>query len=111
MSNPPNKRKIKLALPKDPSAAYANMVMVTHNANEVIFDFIQVLPNDSHARVQKRIAMTPTHAKMFLKALDSNIQRYEDKHGDIDVPAQPDSLADQLFKGIADQNKGDDDDE
>lgn len=95
------KRKIKLALPKNPSAVYSNMVMITHNANEFIFDFVQVMPNDTHARVQQRVAMTPTHAKMFLRALQTNIDRYEDKHSEIDIPQKPQSLADQLFQGIS----------
>lgn len=94
------KRQIKLELPKDPSATYANMVMIGHTQNEVIFDFIQVIPNDPRARVQKRIVMTPAHAKMFLRALDENIRRFENKHGEIEIPARPQSLADQLFRNI-----------
>jgi hypothetical protein len=109
-SNNP-KRKIKLALPKNPSAVYSNTVMITHNQNEFIFDFIQVLPNDTHARVQQRVAMTPTHAKMFLNALQNNIERYENKHGEIDLPQKPQSLAEQLFQGINEPPQGDDDGE
>ena len=73
-------RKVKLELPKEPSAIYSNMVMITHTASEVIFDFIQVMPNDNRARVQKRIMMTPMHSKFFLKALQENIAKYEAKH-------------------------------
>lgn len=106
--NSTNKRKIRLELPKDPSATYSNTVMISHTANEVIFDFIQIMPNDNRARVQKRIMMTPTHAKMFLNALTDNMRKYEDKHGEIDVPQQQ-SLADQLFGGIKATSDGDDD--
>jgi hypothetical protein len=89
-------RKVKIELPKDPSAIYSNMVMITHTANEVIFDFIQVLPNDDRARLQKRVMMTPTHSKLFLKALQENVSKYEAKHGKIEAPARQ-TLADQLF--------------
>lgn len=110
---PPKKRQLKIALPKDdPSAAYANTVMISHTANEVIFDFIQVMPNDTHGRIQKRIVMTPVHAKMFLNALGENIKRFENKNGEIAIPERT-TLADQLFKGVSsgdNDTEGEDDD-
>ena len=106
--NKGNQRQIRLELPKDPSATYSNTVMISHTNSEVIFDFIQIMPNDKRARVQERIVMTPSHAKRFLKALSENIQKFEDKHGEIVIP-QKQSLADQLFGGI--KPSGEDDDE
>lgn len=102
-----NKRQIRLELPKDPSAVYSNTVMISHTANEVVFDFIQIMPNDNRARVQKRIIMTPAHAKMFLNAMNENMTKFEDKHGEIIVPQKP-SLADQLFGGIKSTDEDDD---
>lgn len=107
----PQKRKIKLEMPKDPSGTYANMVMISHNKNEMFFDFIQMLPHDARAKVQERVVMTPTHAKMFLRALQENIERFEDNFGEIKVPKRPQSLADHLFSGIQSQSDGDEDDE
>ena len=107
-ANAAKPKQIRLELPKDPSAIYANTVMITHTASEVIFDFIQVLPNDHRARVQKRIAMTPAHAKMLLDALQDNMQKYQAKHGEIKTP-QRRSLAEQLFGGV--KPDADDDDE
>lgn len=100
-------RKVKIELPKDPSAIYSNMVMITHTANEVIFDFIQVMPNDNRARLQKRVMMTPTHSKLFLHALQENMTKYEASHGQIETPTRQ-TLADQLFGAIM---PADDDDE
>lgn len=97
----PKQRKIKVEMPKDPSGTYANTVMISHNKNEVFFDFIQMIPHDARARVQQRMVMTPTHAKLFLRALEENVKRYEDKFGEIEVPQRPPSLADQLFQGVA----------
>lgn len=101
------KRQVKLELPGDPSAIYANMVMITHNANEVVFDFIQVLPNDDRARLQKRVIMTPTHSKLFLKALEDNIAKYEAKHGNLNAPPRQ-TLADQLFGAVKPAEDDDD---
>lgn len=105
--NNPKQRKIRLELPKDPSATFANTVMISHTSTEVVFDFIQIMPNDSRARVQKRIVMTPTHAKMFLNALQDNVNKYEDKNGEIELP-QRQSLADQLFGSIKPTTEDDD---
>ena len=101
-------RKVKIELPRDPSAIYANMVMITHTANEVIFDFIQALPNDDRARLQKRVMMTPTHSKLFLNALQENMAKFEAKHGEIRTTRH--ALADQLF-GAVRTGPDDDDDE
>ncbi len=106
---PAGKRNVKLAFPQDASAAYSNMVMITHTAHEVIFDFIQVMPSDDRARVQQRIMMTPTHSKLFLHALQDNIAKYEAKHGEI-AAAGRQTLADQLFGGLG-PGPGEDDDE
>lgn len=108
--NQPQKRQLRLELPKDPSATYANTVMISHTSNEFIFDFIQIMPNDNRARVQKRIVMTPTHAKMFMNAITDNIAKFEEKNGEITLP-QRQSLAEQLFGGIKTNNSDDDDEE
>ena len=47
--------------------------------------------------MQTRIVLTPTNAKMLLKALEENISRFEEQHGEIELPPRPQSLADQLF--------------
>lgn len=101
---PPQKRKIKLEMPKDPSGKYANMVMVSHNKNEMFLDFIQTFPHDPRAKVQQRIVMTPTHAKLFMQALQENITRFETQFSEIDVPKRPASLADQLFGSVQNSN-------
>jgi Protein of unknown function (DUF3467) len=47
--------------------------------------------------VQSRVVMTPTNAKLFLKALETNLERFEKTHGEISVPPPAPTLADQLF--------------
>lgn len=93
-------RQIRLEIPANLNSTYANAVIVTQTHSEIIMDFIQVLPNDPRARVQQRVVMTPANAKLFLKAFETNIERYEQKHGEIELPPQPVSLADQLFGQI-----------
>lgn len=106
--NQAKKRKVKIDLPKDPTAIYSNMVMITHTATEVIFDFMQVLPNDDRARIQKRVMMTPAHSKLFLNALQENMAKYEAKHGELRThPGQ--TLADQLFGSVPTEQEDADD--
>lgn len=100
MDNPqqPGKvRKLRLEIPGNLSATYANAAVVSQTAHEIVLDFVQVMPNDPRARVQSRVVMTPASAKLFLRALAQNLERFEAANGEIPVPP---SLADQLFGGI-----------
>ena len=101
MSQPnPPARQLRLEIPSNLNATYANAVVVTQTHSEIVLDFVQVMPNDPRARVQTRVVLTPANAKLFLKALQTNLTRFEEKHGEITLPPQPVSLADQLFGTI-----------
>lgn len=105
--NQPGKRQLKVEFPANMSAVYSNGVLVSQTNSEIVMDFIQILPNDSRARIQSRVIMTPAGAKAFHRALGQNLARYEQAHGEIEMPPPPASLADQLFGSI----NPDDDDE
>jgi Protein of unknown function (DUF3467) len=94
---PPGQQRIQCELPANLNVAYANAAMVSQSHSEIIMDFIQIMPNDPRARVQARVVMTPANAKLFLKALENNLQRFEEAHGEISVPPPAPTLADQLF--------------
>jgi hypothetical protein len=100
--------QFRLEIPNNLTASYANAAMVSQTHSEIILDFIQVLPNDPRARVQTRVAMTPANAKLFLQALQTNLERFEKKHGTISLPPKPVTLADQLFEAVKpDDENGD----
>jgi hypothetical protein len=99
-SSPSPQRQLRLEIPNNLNALYANAVIISQTHSEIIMDFIQVMPNDPRARIQSRIAMTPASAKLFLNALSENLTRFEEKHGEINLPPQQLSLADQLFGGL-----------
>lgn len=103
---PPN-RQLRLEIPATLSATYANAAIVSQTTSEIVLDFLQIMPNDPRARVQTRVAMTPTNAKLFLKALENNLAKFEEKYGEIPVPSQPGSLADQLFGGLKPEGEPD----
>lgn len=100
MTDQPNNkagRQLKLEIPAALQPTYANAAMINQTFSEIIIDFLQVMPNDPRARVQQRIVLTPVSAKLVLQALESNLKRYEEKHGEITTPP---TLADQLFGSI-----------
>ena len=71
--------------------AYCNLVFLNHNDSEFTFDFVYVQPGGPRARVRSRIILSPRHAKRFLRALESNVARYEQVFGKIDegTPVDP----------------------
>jgi len=97
---PQPSRQLRLEIPASLSVTYATAAVVSQTHSEIVLDFIQVLPNDPRARVQQRVVMTPANAKLFLRALETNLKRFEEKHGEISLPPQPVSLADQLFGSL-----------
>jgi hypothetical protein len=70
--------------------AYCNLVFLNHNDTEFTFDFVYVQPGAPRARVRSRIILSPRHAKRFLRALESNVARYEQVFGKIEEGPQVD---------------------
>lgn len=100
MEQSQNQRNLRLEMPATMTAVYSNAVVVSQTHSEIVLDFLQVMPNDARARVMSRVVLTPTNAKAFLKALSTNLERYEQLHGEITLPVQQSSLADRLFGSI-----------
>jgi hypothetical protein len=75
--------------------AYCNLVFLNHNDSEFTLDFVYVQPGGPRARVRSRIILSPRHAKRFLRALESNIGRYEEVFGKIDegAPVDPSQVS------------------
>jgi hypothetical protein len=97
MKPPPHRQQINVEVPPDLEATYANFALITHTASEVIVDFARVLPNTPQAKVYARIITTPLHAKLLLRALNENLEKYEEQFGEIKLPAEGDALAQQFF--------------
>jgi hypothetical protein len=89
--------KINIEVPPDLDAIYANFAMITHSASEVIVDFARVLPKTPKAKVHARIITTPLHAKLLLRALKDNLEKYEAQYGEIKTPADGDALVQDFF--------------
>lgn len=76
---------------KEAEGIYSNLAIITHSPAEFIIDFTRVVPGAPKAKVHARIITTPQHAKMLLRALKENVDKFESKFGEIKIegPAQP----------------------
>ncbi len=85
-----NKQQIQIEIkPEVAQGVYSNMVLITHSSNEVILDFVSMMPGMPKANVASRVVMVPEHAKRLLYALQDNIAKYEAQFGKIELKNQP----------------------
>ena len=80
--NQPKQINVELG-EKESEGIYSNLALITHSSAEFIIDFTRMVPNVPKTKVYARIIMTPQHTKSLLKALQENIEKYEDQYGEI----------------------------
>ena len=77
-------RKINIEIDEKTSEGiYSNLAIINHSASEFVMDFILIMPGSAKNKVKSRIIITPQHAKKLRKALNDNIERFEQKFGSI----------------------------
>ena len=89
MAENKNQQQLQIELkPEIAGGIYSNLAVVTHSSNEIVADFVQMLPGMQKAQVASRVIMSPENAKRFLFALQDNIVKFEQQFGEINL-AQP----------------------
>lgn len=92
-NNNQNQNQIDIELSEEiAEGIYSNLAIITHSQSEFVIDFIKMMPGVPKAKVKSRIVLTPQHAKRLVKALNDNVQRFEQIHGkikDADLNALP----------------------
>ena len=86
--NKDSKKKHQIKIELDDNIGqgeYVNFAVVTHSPAEFVMDYIRVLPGMTKSKVKSRIIMAPMHAKTLMMALQDNINKYENKFGEIKV--------------------------
>ena len=77
-------RKINIEIDEKTSEGiYSNLAIINHSASEFVMDFISIMPGSNKNKVKSRIIITPQHAKKLRKALNDNIDRFEQNFGSI----------------------------
>ena len=85
-----NEKEFSIELKQDVAkGTYSNLAIITHSRSEFIIDFATMLPGLPKPEVSNRIIMTPEHAKRLYLALQDNINKYENQHGQITLGGEP----------------------
>ncbi len=93
----PAKNLPPMELPDDLENKYVNFARISHTASEFVMDYSLLLPGVKKPEVTARLVMSPIAAKLFMRAMTENINRYEKKFGEITIPGKH-TLADDLFR-------------
>ena len=85
----PKSQQINIELgEKEAEGIYSNLAIITHSPAEFVIDFTRVVPGVPKAKVLSRIITTPQHAKMLLRALKDNLDKFESRFGEIKIDGQ-----------------------
>src|SRR2546421_10332716 len=88
---PPDAQQIQIDLDEATAqGAYCNLVLINHTDGEFILDFAFMQPAAPRARGRARIVSSPRPTKRLLRALETNLQRYEERFGKIEEPPATD---------------------
>lgn len=72
--------------------SYSNLLRITHTQEEFILDFINLVP--PQGIVTSRIVTSPGHLKRIIRALSSNLTRYEETYGVVREAPEPSARGD-----------------
>ena len=92
MADEQKKKQMQLKISVDDKVAegvYSNLALINHTDMEFTLDFLYVQPQAPKATVRARVITSPVHMKRLTMALQDNIRRYEQRHGEIPVKSAP----------------------
>jgi hypothetical protein len=93
-------QQINIELPADLDAVYSNFAIINHSPSEIVIDFARILPNVPKGKVHARVILTPLNAKLLLQALSDNLDKYQERFGEIHLPNEASFQAPPgLFEG------------
>src|SRR5438128_206838 len=85
--------KLQVQIDEDVSqGVYSNLVLLNHTENEFVLDFAFIQPTNGRAKVRARVVSSPKHTKRLLIALQKNLERYEERHGRIELGPDEDPV-------------------
>ncbi len=68
-------------------ASYANMVHVTHTAEEFVLDFISAF--EPRGELVSRLVVSPAHLKRVIRVLQEQFEGYEREFGPLHEAGEP----------------------
>ena len=77
-------KNIEIQLTEDVAQGiFANLAIINHTDAEFVLDYVYLQPNTPKWKVRSRIIMTPEHIKRFMLAINDNVNKFEEKFGEI----------------------------
>ncbi len=70
-----------------PGGQYANAMQIRHNKDEFLLNFLNITP--PNGRVSGKIITSPGHMKRMIKAMQENLENYENSFGEIKEASSP----------------------
>jgi hypothetical protein len=67
---------------------YSDQAFVFYTPVGFTIDFAQLTPQAAMTRVVSRVGMSPTHAKLLVQVLQTNLQQYEQQFGVVAITPQ-----------------------
>ncbi|MBI4766097.1 MAG: DUF3467 domain-containing protein [Deltaproteobacteria bacterium] len=69
---------------------YSNTMLVTHGPEEFMMDWLLHSPNGAH--LVSRVIVTPSHMKRIVRALQENLDKFEQNFGEIKITDSPTTM-------------------
>jgi hypothetical protein len=80
-------QKIKVNIDKNLlRSQYSDYALISQSYFGFHLDFGQRVPGAAEVSLFSRVAVSPQHAKLLLNLLRENVEKYEEKFGEIPVP-------------------------
>lgn len=84
--NPQNQVQIK-ATDEKLKGEYSNVMQILHTKEEFVLDFLNVFPPTG--TLNARVIVSPGHFKRMVKAMQENLERYENSFAKIEESGEP----------------------
>lgn len=86
MTDKKSTQQLGVRIPDSLEPVYANLIKISHADDEVTLTFLHKIPETNLAQGRAIVTITPRHAKRLLRALSTNLKRYEATYGEIKLP-------------------------
>jgi hypothetical protein len=85
----PNQVQIK-ATDEKLKGEYSNVAQILHTKEEFVLDYMNIFPPTG--TLNARIIVSPGHFKRMLKAMQENLDKYENSFGKVEVSDAPEAI-------------------
>ncbi|ABN06558.1 hypothetical protein Mlab_0382 [Methanocorpusculum labreanum Z] len=93
--------ELNIQIPQNLDPVYSNMIQIAFKDDEFTMMFLHQLPMANQAKAKAIVAISPTHAKKLLAALDKSVKDYEAKFGQITGGAHADGSDTATLQGYS----------